>query len=282
AYASWLKAVSKPATFIPPKTVNVEGHYHGPVKTAADIRIPDPIPGNTEASTNWSGYVLFGPSSPFDVIGGLWNVPAIVGGEEGTATNSYLMIGLDGEPGSGGTISDGTEQDVFVSDGITYSNYYAWKHVCCQEEQVAFSNFSINPGDEIFSEVRIGDAYANSNPNGGYAYFMFEDITAGEFTYFSTPLNGDTFTGRSAEWILGRYRNPDGSFPDLADYWFAVMQNPFAYTADGTYVNYYSGGDDATTYQETMYNFNGYDYDTLSAVYAVDTNSLQFDWVNYH
>ena len=33
AYASWLKDVSKPATLIPPKTVNVGGRYHDPAKT---------------------------------------------------------------------------------------------------------------------------------------------------------------------------------------------------------------------------------------------------------
>ncbi|MBV9265688.1 MAG: hypothetical protein JO061_05920 [Acidobacteriaceae bacterium] len=276
AYASWLKAVSKPATFIPPKTVNVEGHYHGPVKTAADIRIPDPIGSDTFTSDMSSGYALYAPSSPFDWIEGDWNVPVIVGGEEGTWTSSTLWIGLSGVVPD--IAQDGTEQDVYVSDGITYSNYYAWKQVGGQEAQVVFSNFSINPGDEIYSELRIGDAYGNLNPNGGYAYFWLDDLTTGEFSYLSTPFNSGTFTGIAAEWMLGRPQFGDGSYPDLANYWFAVMQSPFALTADGTTVNFLSGGDGATSYQVTMYNH----YDVISTVSPINSNSMQFDWVNYH
>jgi hypothetical protein len=74
AYANWLKAVSKPATFIPPKTVNVEGRYHGPVKNSADSSIPVNIANAAAASyptANWSGYALYGGPSPFVSVFGL-------------------------------------------------------------------------------------------------------------------------------------------------------------------------------------------------------------------
>ena len=276
AYASWLKAVSKPATFIPPKTVNVEGRNLGPVKLASVPAASVPAASVPDPSAASSGYILTGPSSPFDFIEGEWNVPAIVGAEEGTDTSSFLWIGLDGF-GSDNIVSDGTAQDVFLSDGVTYSDYYPWKEICCQEGVVALSNFSVNPGDEIYAQVFMGDTDGNLNPNGGYGYFLFDDITTGQYTRLSTQFNSGTFTGNSAEWILGR-SGANGIYPDLADYWFAVMQSPFAYTGDYTAVNYLSGGDGATIYQATMYNGN----DVLSTVYPINNDTMEFVWMNYN
>jgi hypothetical protein len=266
AYANWLKAVSKPATFIPPKTAHVEGRFHGPAKVGAE-------PGS---SNNWSGYAPYGSSSPFTWVVGDWNVPATVGGEANTTTHSSFWIGLDGW-GSNDVVQDGTNQDVTVSDGIAYRTYWPWTEIWPQELETAISNFSVNPGDEIFSEVWMGDSNGNLNPNGGYGYFWFEDVTTGQYTYLSTQYNSGTFTGISAEWIMER---PIFSFglPDLSDYWYAVMRDPWAYTADNTWVNYLNGGDGATSYQLTMYNGN----DALSTVLPIDSNTMEFIWLKYH
>jgi hypothetical protein len=130
AYADWLRAVSKPATFIPPKTVTVEGRHHGPVKVFAGPGGPAKVGNTPGGSTNWSGYVLsgLGVSKPFDWVEGLWNVPATVGGEEGTTTWSSFWIGLDGWDSSD-VVQDGTNQNVTVSDGIAYRTYSPWTEI---------------------------------------------------------------------------------------------------------------------------------------------------------
>jgi hypothetical protein len=124
AYARWLKAVSKPATFIPPKTVNVEGRYHGPAKISADA-------GTTpRQSANWSGYALYGGVNQraFVWIQGDWNVPSLVGGESGengSGTFSALWIRLDGEGETNDVVMDGTEQ---------FANYFTVNPFSIPEE----------------------------------------------------------------------------------------------------------------------------------------------------
>ena len=66
---------------------------------------------------------------------------------------------------------------------------------------MVISNFSVNPGDEIYSQVAVGDSNGNLTPFGGYAYFYLGDITTGQSTFFSTPITG-IFSGVSAEWTL--------------------------------------------------------------------------------
>lgn len=281
AYASWLKAVSKPATFIPPKTVNVEGRHHGPAKVSAVPGGPAKVGNDPGGSNNWSGYVLssLGVSKPFDWVVGLWNVPATVGGEAGTTTWSSFWIGLDGWD-SGDVVQDGTNQTVTVADGIAYRTYYPWTEIWPQELEQAISNFNIYPGDEIYSEVYMGDANGNVNPWGGYGYFWFEDLTTGQYTFLSTQFNSGTYYGNNAEWIMERpsINGVSGDFFDLSDYWYAVMQDPYAGTSDGNYTGYLGPGEGDSIYQLTMYNGN----DALSTVYPINSDEMEFIWLNYH
>ena len=280
AYADWLRAVSKPATFIPPKTVTVEGRHHGPVKVFAGPGGPAKVGNTPGGSTNWSGYVLsgLGVSKPFDWVEGLWNVPATVGGEEGTTSWSSFWIGLDGWDSSD-VVQDGTNQNVTVSDGIAYRTYSPWTEIWPQELEQTISNFNINPGDEIYSEVYMGDANGNVNPWGGYGYFWFEDLTTGQYTFLSTQFNSGTYYGNNAEWIMERpsINGVSGDYDDLSDYWYAVMQDPYARTSDGYYTGYLGPGEGDNSYQLTMYNGN----DALSTVYPINSNEMLFLWENY-
>jgi hypothetical protein len=291
AYASWLKAVSKPATFIPPKTVKVEGRYHGPAKISADaghspsqaaagsVAAPGTAP---QFSPNWSGYVQYAGvnQSPFVWIQGEWNVPALVGAEYGTSTYSAFWIGLDGQGGTNDVVSAGTAQDAIAYDGFTYFYYYPWTEIFPQEEELAISNFGVNPGDEIYSQVAMGDSNGNLNPNGGYAYFFFDDVTTGQSTFFSTPFNSGIFSGISAEWIMERPAMSVGvpPYPDLSDYGYAVMWVPWAYTYNGNYVNYQVPAFGGVNLPQTMYNGN----DILSTVYPIDSNTMEFIWSNFN
>ena len=272
AYASWLKAVSKPATFIPPKTVNVEGPSQHPAKISADAST-GPYPYD---SPYWSGYLLYTGvnQKPFVWIEGDWNVPALVAGEDGTTTASILGIGFDGFAGTH-VVAAGTGQSALLQGGILYVSYVplAW---IVDQEQLVISNFTINPGDEIYGEVWMGDSLENFNPNGGYANFYLHDLTTGQSTYLLTPFYG-IFAGISAEWIMERSSN-NGGYSDLADYSYAVMRSAWAYTYDGNYVNYQVAPFGGLSYQITMYNGN----DILSSVYPIDSDTMEFIWQNFH
>jgi hypothetical protein len=269
AYAAWLRAVTKPATRVMPKLVTMPSRYHGPLE----------IENGPAGSSNWSGYALVGTSSPFDFISGNWNVPVTYGSELGRTVYSALWIGLDGA-GSNNVVQDGTGQDVlsFVSGPTTWvlRSYYGWKEICCQEPEVRFSNFTVNPGDEIASYVWMGDSAGNVTASGDVAWFWFENVTSGQFAYVSTPFASGVFSGNSAEWIMERPSVNNG-LTDLADYSVAVLWNPWAHRTDGRWYGY-SGGDEVISDQITMFNASS----PLSTVMPIDNDHMQFQWLAYH
>jgi hypothetical protein len=69
-----------------------------------------------------------------------------------------------------------------------------------------------------------------------------------------------------------------GDYFELSDYWYAVMQDPYAGTSDGYYTGYLGPGEGDSIYQLTMYNGN----DALSTVYPINSNEMLFIWENYH
>jgi hypothetical protein len=270
-YAGWLRAVSKPATQIEPKLVKMPRRYHGPVT----------IENAAAGSSNWSGYSLVGNSSPFDFISGNWSVPVTYGSQLGKAVYSALWIGLDGY-GSNNVVQDGTGQDVFSfvngtgPDVWIVRAYYGWKEICCQEPEVRFSNFTVNPGDQISSYVWMGDSSGATNAFGNIAYFWFEDVTTGQYASVSTVFASGVYSGNSAEWIMERPTVND-SMPDLANYSSAGMSNPWAHRADNRWYGY-TGGDEVRSQQITMFNGGN----PLSTVSPIDNDHMQFQWLAYH
>ncbi|MFL6451952.1 MAG: G1 family glutamic endopeptidase [Bryobacteraceae bacterium] len=269
AYAAWLRAVSKPATQVVPKLISVPHRYHAPMQ----------IENSPAASSNWSGYALVGTSSPFDFISGNWNVPVTYGSDVVRTVYSALWIGLDGA-GSDNVVQDGTGQDAVTFDngfGLwTIRAYYGWKEICCQEPEVRFSNLPVNPGDEIGSYVWMADSSKNLNPFGGIAYFWFEDVTSGQYAYVTTNFASGVFSGNSAEWIMER-PTVNNNLPELANYSVAVMWNPWAHRADNRWYGY-TGGDEVTSQQITMFNASG----ALSTVLPLNVDHMQFQWLAYH
>jgi Peptidase A4 family len=297
AYASWLKAVSKPATFIPPKTVNVEGRPQGLAQNAgantqyARLANSDTTTQQFYAYSAYaSGYILDQATSPFDWIQGEWNVPAIVGGEEGTWTFSDFWIGLSPSSGENvsvpsvfvdGYVEVGTRAQAININGFTYATYYPWT-LSSQRFRV-ISNFVVNPGDDIYGEVWVTDAGGNFNPYGGYSNFYFWDLTTGQSTYLVEPITPGTFPGQSAVWLMSRIAPGDGTFSDLADYSFAVMRQPLARTGDGNFANYQGGVGVGRSAQVLMFAGNDISsFHLLSAVYPIDSNTMEFIWSNYH
>jgi Peptidase A4 family len=278
AFNAWLRCVSTAGYRIKPRLIPNPEITHGKRKQHS--------PANF---SNWCGFerlraLEISPavksgirlSEPYDWVMGTWHVPFVTS-EPGGKTYSALWVGLDGD-GTNDLVQAGTEQEAtninlgFIQ--FTLSNYYAWTEFLPQEatEQV-LGNFTINPGDEIFTEVMVGGANGTLSLNGAFGRFFIMNLTTGAYASVSTPRAATTASGREAVWMMER-PTVGGVLPELANYGSAVMYNATARKANSPrhqgYVSYFGGNNK----QDTMVN----GADTLSTVTAIDANSMRFDW----
>ena len=278
AFNAWLRCVSMPGYRIKPHLVSNPDVTHGKRKQHA--------PAN---SSNWCGFELLrslkssptiedgvGLSEPYDWVAGTWHVPFVTS-EPGAKTYSALWVGLDGD-GTTDLVQAGTEQEATnINLGFirfTLTNYYAWTEFLPQQptEQV-ISNFTINPGDEIFTEVWVGAAEGGPSPNGAFGRFFIMNVTTGGYASVSTPRAPTSVSGREAVWIMER-PTVGGSLPDLANYRSSTMYNASARKANSPRYRGFVPYLGARNTQNRMTN----GADTLSTVTAVDANSMRFDW----
>ena len=278
AFNAWLRCVTAGGYHIEPYVVANPDITHGKGKQHSNANF-----------TNWSGFerlrsLKFSPvisggvtlTEPYDWVAATWRVP-FVNGETGKKTYSALWVGLDGD-GTTDLVQAGTEQDAtninFGFVQITLTSYYAWTEFLPQQptEQV-ITNFSINPGDEIYIEVSVGGASGVLSLSGAFGRFLIMNLTTGTYTFIYTPRGSTSVSGREAVWIMER-PTVGGSLPDLAKYGSAVMYNASARKVNSPrhqgYVPYLGGNNK----QDTMVN----GADTLSTVTAIDSYSMRFDW----
>jgi hypothetical protein len=278
AFNAWLRCVSMQGYRIEPHLVSNPDVTHGKRKQHA--------PAN---SSNWCGFELLrspvvspaigggiGLSEPYDWVAGTWHVPFVTS-EPGTRTFSALWVGLDGD-GTTDLVQAGTEQDAtninlgFIQ--FTLTNYYAWTEFLPQQptEQV-ISNFAVNPGDEIFTEVWVGTGDSEPFLSGASGRFFIMNLSTGGFASLSTARAPATVSGREAVWIMER-PTVGGSLPDLANYGSAVMYNASARKVNSPRYHGFVPYLGARNKTNTMVN----GVDTLSTVTAIDSNSMRFDW----
>jgi hypothetical protein len=278
AFNAWLRCVSTPGYRIKLRLIPNPDITHGKRKEHSAANF-----------SNWCGFerlrsVELAPvvhngvrlSEPYDWVMGTWHVPFVTS-EPGAKTYSALWVGLDGD-GTDDLVQAGTEQEaVNINLGFiqfTLTNYYAWTEFLPQQatEQV-LSNFTINPGDEIYTEVLVGGADGSLSLNGALGRFFIMNLTTGAYAAVSTPRATTHVSGREAVWIMER-PTVGGILPDLANYGSAVMYNASARKANSPrykgYVPYLGGN----SKQDTMVN----GVDTLSTVTAIDASSMRFDW----
>jgi hypothetical protein len=277
AFATWLKAVTRPATYVSSRQV-----------PHPDITHVKPVSGsNFETTGNWSGFELRGAANSYDLVMGEWYVPT-VHYETNRHVYSAFWIGLDGD-GTSDLWQAGTEQEItdIVIFGIhfDFTNYYAWtEFLPPQSTEQVLPNFSVNPGDLMFSEVWVGNAGQSPSLSGSYAIAFVEDITRNEYTtvyvcrgltLFGACFNiGQTNVGGSeAEWIMER-PTVGGSLPDLANYNYTYMYDAYALKTNGSWMNY----DGANNQQIFMYNGS----DLLSGAYSSNSSTILFYWFNFH
>jgi hypothetical protein len=301
AFANWMKAVSQPATFVPPHTITHTGVTHKRQKdTSASlsyaINYSCVLIGHCwESTNNWSGYELRGATHTYDLVMGEWNVPSLSGEYYGQ-TYSAFWIGIDGDynnPINDGPVQAGTEQDIKYFyypnfGGLYFTNFYAWDEIVPNQpyEQVV-SNFSVGPGDTMFSEVWLSvNADWGPSPTGGWANYFIEDISRNEYTTISVYMNGLSVSGTEAEWIMERPLRNSSYYGDLANYGTAYMWDAYAFNGS-TWVSYNGafyeilsmyGCSTSGSPLNCAVNTN----DLLSAPFQVNNSEMGFTWYNWH
>lgn len=277
ALATWLKAVTKPSRLVSSRQVARPEVRHVPQVQAS----------NFETSGNWSGFELRGATGTYDLVMGEWYVPTVYY-ETNAHTYSAYWIGLDGD-GTSDLWQAGTEQEIQDIDilGIhfDFTNYYGWtEFLPSQPTEQVLPNFTVTPGDLMFTEVWVGNSGASPSLAGSYAIAFVEDLSRGEYTtiyncrgtsIFGICLNVNQtkIGGSEAEWIMER-PTVGGSLPDLADYSYSYMYDAYALQSNGYWMNY----DGANNQQIFMYNGS----DLLSGVYPDGTSTMLFYWFNWH
>jgi len=277
AYAAWLKAVTQPSRLVDARQV-----------ARSDIRHVKPVKAsNFETSSNWSGFELRGSAGAYDLVMGEWYVPTVYY-ENNVHTYSAYWIGLDGD-GTSDLWQAGTEQEIqdvnILGIHFDFTTFYGWTEFRpSQATERVLPNFTVTPGDLMFTEVWVGNSGQSPSLSGLYAISFVEDVSRGEYTtiyncrglsIFGACTNiGQTVIGGSeAEWIMER-PTVNGSLPDLSDYSYTYMYDAYAEKPAGTWVTY----NGANNQQIFMYNGSH----LLSGVYPSGTTTMLFDWFNWH
>ena len=297
AFATWLKAVTKPSRFVNPRQVQraevqagvaapTGGLMNAPVGGGGNVTGPTTT---MITSSNWSGFVLENPNVTYDLVAGEWYVPA-VSPETNAHVYSNLWIGLDGwgtnSTGYWDLWQAGTDSDTQEILFFKFTTYDAWTFFLQPGVGGVLSNFTVEPGDEIFSEVWVADAGASPSLSGLFAIALLENLTRSETTLVyqcrgsvsngeCTNNNQTQILGLSADWILERPK-VNGKLPDLADYHSAQMYDAVALQSNGSWVAY--NGDGAVNDQFIMYNSG----DLMSGAYADSSTEIGFEWYNFH
>jgi Peptidase A4 family len=301
AFANWMKAVSQTATFVPSHAITHTGVTHKRQKDVSAtlsyaINYSCVLMGHCwESSPNWSGYELRGDTLSYDTVMGEWNVPSLSGEYYGQTYSSF-WIGIDGDYSNGindGPVQTGTAQDIKYFyypgwGGLYLTNFYAWNEIVPNQpyEQV-MSNFSVAPGDTIFSQVWLSYSPGGSPYTfGGWANYFIEDVSKNEYTTTSVWMNGLPISGTEAEWIMERPSRNGSYYADLANYGTAYMWD--AYASNGSsWVSY-----DGAFYEIlSMYgcstsgspiNCPTNTNDLLSAPFQVNNTEMGFTWYGWH
>jgi hypothetical protein len=274
AYTQWLRAMTTAVERVAPTTILRSDVIHGPARNAQSARraLAGAVKQTVFNSNNWSGIVETGSTGQFNyVVEGEWYVPQVSTIASASPAYSSLWEGIDGW-GSGDVIQNGTEQDAFYFPFFgSLSSYYAWYEFYPDNGSTQFANFSVSPGDEIFSESWL--CYNSSGQRFG-CYFI-EDLTKGEVAPVKYELGSQPalFRGNSAEWVLER-PTVNGSLNPLPYYGSAYMTDEFAWDSNAGGWRAYTSENHAAVY---MYNGS----DLLSWGYPYNSDSSYFFWANY-
>jgi len=154
---------------------------HGPAGPGHRLPAAAGATSGAQSSYNWAGYAKQGT---FSSASATWTVPTTLSSHAGYAST---WVGLDGYSDSYLT-QTGIEEDV-VNGRVTYG---AWWEVITPTNvapEVAFSGFTVKPGDSITGTV---------TRNGSQTTLKLVDNTTGKSASHTAAFAGP---GASAEWI---------------------------------------------------------------------------------
>lgn len=265
-YRKWLALLARRPVVLAPHRVADPGRTHGPPHVA----------DGSGASDNWSGYVIAtgGAAPQYGEIFGAWPVPrAFAQGGFWHLDYSSLWVGIDGW-GTPDVVQAGTDQDTETIFFVQASSYGAWTEWYPLNSQ-SISNFPVNPGDEIYTWVWVGDSRGAWTPSGGVGWFLLYNASENVITgYLSTAAPaGTTFNGHQAEWVMER-PTVNGSLSTLANYGSAQISDAWAYDFADQAHEYTSDESVAIG----MYGGSG----LLSSVAPLDPYAMQFTWHGYN
>jgi hypothetical protein len=261
-YGLWLRAVH--TTRVTTDLVPNPGRVHLPMQSVG----PQTTVDNTTnvKSGNWSGYSLVGGSPIFNEVVGLWIVPNVASQSENITGYSSMWVGIDGNCSCNDLIQDGTDQDWVNGKAV----YRAWIEFI-PESEIPLSGLTVNPGDVIYA---YSAAEEKSGKITGYYYVANLNTNKSVSTSLAMP-KGDTFVGKSVEWIVERPQI-NGSFQNpMPDYGRAYMADAFAYRSGSNTAIAFSS--EANQYI-TMVDKSG---NALSKAVAQDADSIWFEWLAY-
>jgi hypothetical protein len=270
-YSSWKEIVSRPMTLLSSHTVSRSdiSHHTKHVKDGTD-----------EVTYNWSGFVTTGPQHTYMNLHGEWNVPEIAECESNNSTYSSVWVGLDGF-NLNDLLQAGTESDCYDLGFFGYAaNYYAWEELLPNQPSAQQLDLSPNPGDDIFTQVFIGNESGAPDMTGSYFWYEVDDKTQGQYVYTSLKFSESGYYGGSAEWIVERPGLGGDTFAELSDYDWAKMTGAYVWTSSEELA--YS---QTSNLQELwMYNgyFNGDDNNKLSSATNDGASTIYFQWHNFH
>jgi hypothetical protein len=268
AFATWLGIVSRSSTLMPAGVV-----------ARPDISHPQlPISASTANSGNWNGYQLRGTDGDYISVVGEWQVPS-VSSWFGVSSYSALWVGLDGW-GTNDLVQAGTEQNAFNEVFYTFTSYFAFSELWPnQPYESQLTGLPVSPGEKVWTDVWVGDDNGNADPNGAYQWVYMLNENTNQMVDFTTPLNGLSFGGSEAEWIMER---PwvGGEPSSLANYGEVVLDQATAADAAGNSTNYQVFSHYNITMLNAYYSWD--DNNTLSTVAQDGSTTMRFTWHNYH
>lgn len=156
----------------------------------------------TAASYNWSGYVATTAAGQASAVSASWTVPTATctGGGD---TYSSDWVGIDGYPGTDGTV----EQDGTDSDCVNGTpNYYGWYEMFPDPTTDLPSGHPVSAGDEMTASVSVA---------GAQWTLTVEDVTRA--WSYTESITRSGLQEASVEWIAER-PTVNGEYAVLTDF----------------------------------------------------------------
>ena len=184
-------------------------------------------PSASATSTNWSGYVVTGPSGSVTDVKGSWVVPSIQGACPKGSTYSLAWVGIDGYTSS-------TVEQVGTASNCAKGQpqYYAWYETYPKPLQT-ISGFTVSPGDVISAEVSY---------SGGSFTLHVTDLTHAQDYIHKATVSGASRS--SAEWVIEAPTSTGTTVLPLANFGTADLGTDYTTVASSCYatVSGVSGG----------------------------------------